>query len=276
MPGIGILEEIFLLRPDLPVLLTAPENDPKQAAVAIRSGAYDYLVKSPGFLEIIPIAIEKNLALHRIKQENARLQVQLTSTLAQLRAKNSQLQNVVKELETIAATDALTGLPNRRAFAAALDQRFSHAVRHDAELALITIDLDGFKQLNDSAGHPAGDRVLMLVGRVLRANCRASDVPGRIGGDEFVVLLPDTAVDEARRVAERVQADFDEAAASLCEALNYDGKPSMSLGLVNRSGLRISNPETFFNLADRALYAAKERGRARLVVHDADDSKRTP
>lgn len=267
LPGIGVLEEIFLLRPDLPVLLTAPANDPQLAVKAIRCGAYDFLVKSPGFLEIIPVAIEKNLVLHRIKQENARLQVQLTSTLAQLRAKNGQLQNLVKELETIAATDALTALPNRRAFASALDQRFAHSLRNDTDLSLITIDLDGFKQLNDTAGHPAGDRMLMLVGRVLRANCRASDIPGRIGGDEFVVLLPETDLDEARSVAGRIKADFEDAAAALCASMDYAGTTSMSLGLVSRAGVRVVCPETFFNLADRALYRAKELGRSRLVIH---------
>lgn len=275
LPGIDVLEEIFLLRPDLPVLLTAPENDPQLAVKAIRCGAYDFLVKSPGYLEIVPVAIEKNLVLHRIKQENARLQVQLTSTLAQLRAKNGQLQILVKELETIAATDALTGLPNRRAFASALDQRFAHSLRSDSDLSLITIDLDGFKQLNDSAGHPAGDRILMLVGRVLRANCRASDVPGRIGGDEFVVLLPDTDLAEARAVAQRIREDFETAAAALCASMDYAGTTSMSLGLVNRAGVRVVCPETFFNLADRALYRAKEQGRSRLVIHQDGPSQNT-
>lgn len=269
LPGIGVLEEVFLLRPDMPVLLTAPQNDPAQAVQAIRDGAYDYLVKQPGFLDMIPMAIEKNLALHRVKQENARLQVQLTSTLAQLRAKNVQLQNLVKELETIAATDALTGIANRRAFSAALDQRYAQAVRTNSDLALITIDLDGFKQLNDAVGHPAGDRVLMLVSRVLRSNCRSSDVPGRVGGDEFVVLLPETDLDEARAVAERIQNDFCNAAQALCRTLRYPGSVSMSLGLVTRKHVHSDtlSAQSLFSLADQALYLAKAQGKSQLQVY---------
>lgn len=269
LPGIGVLEEIFLLRPDMPVLLTAPRNDPELAVNAIREGAYDYITKQAGYLEMLPMVIEKNLALHRVKQENARLQVQLTSTLAQLRAKNGQLQNLVKELETIAATDSLTGIANRRSFSAALDQRYAYAVRNNSDLALITIDLDGFKQLNDAAGHPAGDRVLMLVSRVLKANCRSSDVPGRVGGDEFVVLLPETDLDEARAVARRIQEDFGHAAEALCRTLIYDGTVSMSLGLVTRKQVaaQSTNAQGFFNLADKALYRAKAAGKSRLVVY---------
>ncbi|MEM1356280.1 MAG: diguanylate cyclase [Planctomycetota bacterium] len=268
LPGIGVLEEVFLLRPDMPVLLTAPENDPGLAVKAIREGAYDYLVKQPGYLAMIPMVIEKNLALHLVNKEHARLQVQLTSTLAQLRAKNGQLQNLVKELETIAATDSLTGLANRRAFSAALDQRYAYAVRNNSDVALITIDLDGFKQLNDAAGHPAGDRVLMLVSRVLRANCRTSDVPGRVGGDEFVVLLPETDLDEAVAVAERIQEDFGDASEAICRTLQYQGAVSMSLGLVTRKHApqHTATAEGFFNLADKALYRAKAEGKSRLKI----------
>ncbi|MFN3166565.1 MAG: diguanylate cyclase [Phycisphaeraceae bacterium] len=265
--GSEVLEELLLLRPDMPIIMLAERYGQIEAAQAMREGAYDYLVKADGYLHALPAVIEKNLALHQVKQENARLQVQLTATLGQLRTRNDQLQGLVQELKTIAATDALTGIANRRAITQRMDQQFAHAVRHDGELGLIAIDLDGFKQLNDASGHPAGDRVLMLVARVLSANARASDVPGRIGGDEFVVLLPDTDPDEASQVAQRIQMDFNLAFADLAERLGYPGSVTLSIGIATRHKANVGTANDLLAAADRALYRAKDAGRSRVCMY---------
>jgi len=262
-----VLEELLLIRPDMPIIILADQHGQSEAAQAMHRGAYDYIVKADGYLHALSVVIEKNLALHQVKQENARLQVQLTATLGQLRSRNDQLQGLVQELKTIAATDALTGIANRRAITQRMEQQFAHAIRHDGELALIAIDLDAFKQLNDTAGHPAGDRVLMLLARVLSANARASDVPGRLGGDEFVVLLADTNMDEARRVANRIQVDFHTGFADLAQRLGYAGTVTLSLGIATRQKTGVDTANELLAAADRALYRAKQAGRSRVCMH---------
>lgn len=264
------IEEALLLRPDLPIVVLVDEGERDDAELAVHQGAYDFVVRTEGYCRLIPIVIEKNLAVHRVKQENSRLQAQLTSTLAQLKVRNQQLQVLVKELEKIAATDALTEIANRRALTTALERRHAQSLREGRDLAVLVIDMDGFKLLNDTAGHAAGDRFLRLTARVLKANCRASDVPGRIGGDEFVVVLPETGLDTARNVAERIQLDFTAASQELCDQIGYDGQVTMSIGLATRSLDPDASADSLLALADNALYSAKQLGRHRLVIHGQD------
>ncbi len=265
--GLAVIEELLLLRPDMPIIMLASEYSKVRAAETMREGAYDFVVKSGGYLAALPAAIEKSLVLHQVKQENARLQVQLTATLGQLRTRNEQLQSLVQELKAIASTDALTGIANRRAVTQALDQQFAHAQRHGSELALIAIDLDGFKQLNDTCGHPAGDRVLMLVARVLTANARAADAAGRIGGDEFTLLLPDTDPQEARQVAQRIQSDFTIAYTDLAQRLGCGSHVTISAGVATRRQAKAASAGDLLAAADRALYRAKNAGRSCVVMH---------
>lgn len=267
--GLKVIEELLLVRPDLPIIIVTRELDHDEAGRAMQEGAYDYIVKSKGYVQTIPTIVEKNLALYQVKQDNARLQIQLTATLGQLRTRNEQLQGLVKELREIAATDPLTGIANRRAVTQTLDQRFAHALRHDGDLAIIAIDLDGFKRLNDTAGHAAGDRVLMQVARVLTANARASDAPGRIGGDEFILVLPDSDTQEAAKVAARIQADFAKGFDGMAERLSYEGQVTMSVGVATRQQSGCPSATELLAAADRALYRAKDAGRSCIVVGDA-------
>lgn len=265
-----VLEEVLLVRPDMPVIVLIDAGNTVQqdtALLAVNQGAYDYADLADARLDQLPMLIDKNLAIHAVKQENARLQVQLTSTLAQLKIRNQQLQTLVRELETIAATDPLTNIANRRALNEALEQRYAQAVRDDRDLALLVIDMDGFKALNDSVGHAAGDRVLQLTAQVLKANCRASDVPGRVGGDEFVVVLPESGLDEARAAAERIRTSFMAIGGPLCKELGYDGQVSMSIGIATRGDAPDATADQLLGFADRALYSAKHRGKHCVAIH---------
>jgi diguanylate cyclase (GGDEF)-like protein len=114
---------------------------------------------------------------------------------------NAQL---IAETSHIATTDPLTGLPNHRHLMERLDAELARAKRHDHPLAVMMIDVDNFKLVNDAHGHTVGDDLIRLIGRVLRDELRASDVVGRYGGDEFLALLPETAGDEAARASERL------------------------------------------------------------------------
>ncbi len=265
--GLDLLGKLLEQRADLPVVFVTGEGILDNAITAIRRGAYDYVVKAGDYLFTLPVIVEKNLELWRIKRENQTLAERLEEMLGQVRIKNQQLEEMVTRLETMAATDPLTGLANRRAFGQAMDRRFADAVRHGHDLACIMIDLDGFKQLNDALGHPAGDRILQVAARVLLANCRRSDVAGRFGGDEFVLILPQISGEAAEQVARRISEEFETATLAEVGQGRYDGRLSMSMGLAMLSPQRVTAPEQLIAQADHALYCAKSAGKTQLVVH---------
>src|SRR5213079_1880396 len=121
------------------------------------------------------------------------------------RDKNAQLQASLRRLEEVAATDPLTGLYNRRHFSQLIEQLFAESQRYENDLSCVMIDLDGYKQLNDTYGHQVGDQLLVMAGKVISANMRRMDVAARYGGDEFVLLLPQAASEEASHAAGRIR-----------------------------------------------------------------------
>ena len=163
-----------------------------------------------------------------------------------------------------AMVDGLTGLYNRRAFMGHLAESAAFSARHGSELSLLMLDADHFKQVNDRHGHPAGDRVLRFIAEAVRRNLRESDVAGRYGGEEFVILLPHTPLAGARVVAERIR--------SFCAG---SGIPlssgaitvTVSIGVAgSHAGCR--KAEELVAAADGALYEAKRAGRNRVVVRE--------
>lgn len=265
--GLELLNALLDRRPDLPLVMLTGMNTLHDAIAAIRLGAADYIIKAGTYLFTVPLVVEKNLALSWTQRENRRLQDQLRRMLEEVRVKNQQLEEMVSQLEAMAATDPLTGLANRRAFNDAIDRCFAAAQRYGHDLACLMIDLDGFKQLNDSFGHQMGDRLLQLAGRVLHANCRRSDFAARYGGDEFIVLLPQTDEATARQVAKRIRAEFSQAAQAELDRQGYDRRLTMSMGLATLSRTRAATPEQFIACADVALYRAKTVGKTCLVIY---------
>src|SRR5690606_1252500 len=148
--------------------------------------------------------------------------------LSEVQSKNTQLESSLKLLEEMAATDPLTGLYNRRHFSKVIDQLFAEANRYGKDLSCVMIDLDGYKQLNDTYGHQIGDQLLQVAGNAIGANMRQMDVAARYGGDEFVLLLPHADASEAARVAERIRQDFATASA---QVLKRDHGVTMSIGI---------------------------------------------
>ncbi len=267
--GTELLNEYHRRRRDLPIVFVTGEGVMDNAIQAIRNGAEDYVVKAGDYLFAIPVIVEKNLQIAKTRQENTRLREELERTLAEVKLKNSQLEEAVQKLETMASTDPLTGIFNRRAFNQALDRSYQQAERYSRDLASIMIDLDGFKSLNDTKGHACGDELLQMCAKVLQANCRRSDVAGRLGGDEFVLLLPETDVETAAGVAKRVQKQFLSDARARFFADDPEGAKGfgMSLGI---SALRHSSPRSAQQLvahADHALYRAKAGGKLRIEIY---------
>jgi two-component system cell cycle response regulator len=163
-----------------------------------------------------------------------------------------------------AATDTLTGLMNRRAFLEAMERESSRASRHMFPMSVLLLDVDHFKKVNDTHGHDAGDAVLQGVARVLRGIARKSDLVARWGGEEFVVALPQTAETGARIAAERIRRALADAAYKLPGG---DTIPvTASVGLASIGASDKFDFEEILARADKAMYAAKARGRNRVEV----------
>ena len=173
--------------------------------------------------------------------------------------------------EIRAATDGLTGLPNKRAVTDAMKRLFAQASTTASPLALLLIDLDHFKQINDQWGHPVGDQVLASMGAVLRSVLRVRDFAGRNGGEEFAVLLPDTGIPAALEIAERIRAAITEISLP-----GTDVSVAASLGVVGFPD-HATTLDRLERLADAALYIAKRQGRNRVELADpaATDSPAT-
>ncbi|HTE55999.1 MAG TPA: GGDEF domain-containing protein [Kofleriaceae bacterium] len=162
-------------------------------------------------------------------------------------------------LRHISVTDPLTGLTNRRELERRLGQELARAMRHRTPLSLLLVDVDLLKDINDRGGHRAGDRALLAVAASLRACCRATDIAGRVGGDEFAILAPDTSARDASQLAVRLQA------ALRSRVTAHDDKVTVSVGIADLDSLHAAGD--LLDAADRALYRAKSDGRDRASLY---------
>lgn len=210
-------------------------------------------------------AFEKQSAqrqeIEQQKEELEQLYQQLQQANSELERLNHELQEANRVLATAANTDGLTGLKNHRAFHEALHSAVQMAERYGQPLSLIMLDVDHFKRFNDTYGHPAGDELLREVGAVLKRSARAYDVPARYGGEEFALILPNTGLNEAIQVAERLRQQ-------IAELQNPYAPITASLGVASyRHG---TAPATLLYEADSALYQAKQNGRNQVRVYSPE------
>ena len=177
------------------------------------------------------------------------------------------LRNRLDHSLEMAVTDALTGLHNRRYMAGQLDPLVAHANRGGAPAAVLVLDIDHFKRINDTFGHDAGDEVLTEFAVRLATNVRAVDLPCRFGGEEFVVVMPDTRVADASVIADRIRAQVAGTAFSVMggrESLSV----TISIGVAATTGDHDST-DALLKRADEALYEAKQTGRNRVIARAA-------
>jgi len=189
----------------------------------------------------------------------------------QLRRSNEALQQQKQELAFLADHDALTGLYNRREFMRLAQAELLWMNREPAETSVVVLDIDFFKKVNDVYGHPGGDAVLKATSQALAQSLRATDILARLGGEEFIVLLPNTDDVGARQVAEKMRE-----AVGRMEVI-YEGHPipiTASLGVSTLSASHEADIDSVYAAADRALYVAKQTGRNRVEFATPECSER--
>ena len=237
-PGLEVAQAAQHIDPDLPVIVLTGSATVETAIEALRSGVHDYLTKPLESLAAFEVTLTRALEHRFLRKENERL---------------------FAEVQRLAVTDPLTGLFNRHKFDEAITTEVERASRYDRPLSLLMIDMDNLKDINDTYGHPAGDKVLAQVGEIVRDQLRKLDLPVRFGGDEFLILLPEADIHVAVKVAERVNRRI--------AALAIQDTPiSASVGAVQWR-TEFGSPQGFLHAVDEALYQAKRAGRNRISVY---------
>ncbi|KIG14090.1 diguanylate cyclase/phosphodiesterase [Enhygromyxa salina] len=244
MPNVDGLKLTRLLREQsasyVPMVFLTGLTSKEVREQCINAGADDFLTKPVDPLE---------------------LRVRLKAML-RIRALTKALEDKSREFERAARTDSLTGVGNRRVFDERIMVELSRATRHQRPLSLLMFDLDHFKAVNDRFGHMAGDQLLALFGQVLRDQLRVTDIPCRYGGEEFMIIAPETTADQAKVLAERVRRVFARSAAEL-----KTGPQTVSVGIAGTDMIEgRPDREVLVLTADAALYRAKGRGRDRVEV----------
>jgi diguanylate cyclase (GGDEF)-like protein len=211
--------------------------------------------------------------LVRKEKELRRVNEDLLKEIAIRKETEAALRESEEALRHLVITDSLSGLYNRRHFDKLAEDEITRALRYSRPLSVMMFDIDFFKHINDNYGHAGGDAVLKAVAKATKEMIRATDVPARYGGDEFIVLLPETAVTEAAAVAEKLRRQIGET------PVQAEAGPiaiTISVGVSDCLGKTNSKPQEMVLLelisnADRALYASKSAGRNRLAVCKPDD-----
>jgi diguanylate cyclase (GGDEF)-like protein len=238
MPGMDGFEVLRKLKEraetqDIPVIVLSGLQGAQDKVTAFDLGAVDYITK-PFDLTELRVRVRSALKMHR---------------LLRLLAERAQV-------------DGLTGLWNRAHFDTRWADEVAGAARHGRALSMAMFDADHFKSVNDTFGHPAGDVVLQGLAKIIQSNCRQADIACRYGGEEFALIMPDTAPEAGLAVCERIR----EAVAGMVWARHPDRRVTVSAGLAGTSEPGTLGAAEWIDAVDRGLYQAKKAGRDRVVM----------
>lgn len=252
MDGMELLRQIKDLLPETEVVIMTSQADLNPSIKALRAGAFDYLPKPFDDIDIISLVAERAFDNYSRIVEKHRL-------IAELERKNKGMAMANKTLQDMVIRDGLTGLYNHSYFKEAVEIEVLRSKRYQRQFSVMFMDLDHFKSYNDTYGHPAGDKLLKTIGRLIGERLRKSDTLARYGGEEFTVILPELAKADALELAETIRAEV--------ESYLFPGRETQPGGKVTATIGVSSFPEdgddahALINHADQALYRGKRQGR---------------
>jgi diguanylate cyclase (GGDEF)-like protein len=222
----------------IPIVLLTALEDLESKRRGLAAGGDEFLTKPVNILE---------------------LEIRVSSML-RIRRLTNELEDANRQLQAFASIDPLTQLQNRRVLDERLDQEFARATRHRRPLACVMMDIDHFKRVNDTHGHIVGDRVLAQVATAISATIRKTDVAGRYGGEEFLVLVPETHAPGAQVLGERLRH-------AVAAGRGDSRLPGVTISVgIATTELQVSSAVDLVRRADEALYEAKAAGRDRVAV----------
>ena len=224
------------------IMLTAMD-DKDNVVVGLESGADEYLTKPFNSKELVA-RVASGMRILKLEE---------------------QLMLAHQQMEILAMRDGLTGLLNRRAIEEYAEAEFNLTLRKERVLSVIMLDIDHFKNINDRFGHNCGDHTLQQVAKILKEDLRIYDRIGRWGGEEFILILPDTQLMDAAKVAERIRARTAEMEMSLENGEEFSVQ--ISLGIASTAS-QFSSLTKLIDAADQALYQAKQTGRNRVCIFE--------
>jgi len=242
--GIKVLDEITKRKIDIPVIMIVEEDKEELGVKAMDKGAYDYVTED----EIKTVALSRAIrrAIQRKKLED-------------------DIKESIKKLEKLAIKDGLTGLYNHNHFKEILRSEYKKAKRHIQPLSCIMLDLDHFKSVNDTHGHPFGDHVLVKSAEILMKLVRDTDLVARYGGEEFFIVLPSTNLEGSFILAERIRSAFEH---NIFRKGEISAVVTVSLGISSTLDGNVTGDNDLIANADKALYRAKWRGRNNVCTYD--------
>jgi len=243
---------------NIPIIVLSTKEDPLIKSAAFSAGANDYLVKLPDNIELV--------ARIRYHSRSYMTLLQRDAAYRALRVSQQQLLETNLVLQRLMNSDGLTGLSNRRHFDEYLELEWRRAMRDQAQLSLLMIDVDFFKTYNDSFGHVEGDEALRKVAAAIReASSRPSDLPARYGGEEFALVLPNTSPGGARLVAEKLRMAVE--ALKIPHIAPAEGASlTISIGLSTMTPVQGTDCRQLIMAADKGLYTAKNNGRNQVGI----------
>jgi diguanylate cyclase (GGDEF)-like protein len=237
MDGLALTDHIKRIGDSDVIVMTGYSTDYSYEE-AISKGASDFVFKPVRFEELL-------LRLKRVLKE---------------RSLNQERVRMLDELKKLSITDGLTQLYNSRHFYSQLKGEIERCNRYEHKLSLLLLDIDNFKEYNDSYGHLEGDKILVRLGHVIKSCLRKMDTAYRYGGEEFTIILPDTDGDEARTVAERLRAAV--GSEDFTDGRNPDVRITISIGVTEY--IHDEEIAIFVQRADKAMYLSKQSGRNRV------------
>jgi diguanylate cyclase (GGDEF)-like protein len=229
----------------IPIIMLTIKSSTEDKITGLQIGADDYLPKPYDEVEL-----------------NARIYASLRAKVLQdeLRSKNRALQEILKRVEVLAVSDPLTELYNRRQIEVIVEREFVRTKRYGSPLTCMMIDVDNFKKANEEFGHKAGDMVLRELSEIIKSNIREVDTPARWGGEEFLLLMPETDKEKAMQPATRIL----ERTAAYTFPKMPKGRITVSIGVAQAPASNIESAEQLIDASDLAMYEAKRLGRNRI------------